>query len=364
MIGLGGRAVPEGKVAVLYGRLPPDPSKDELDVLVEVRTVSDALKVLGYETVEVSLSLNLEEGAAALSDMAPSFVFNLVESLDGREKLLHLAPALLDSLKIPYTGASTEAMFLASNKLIAKSILMREHIPTPYLVYPEEPDRQEPEGRDRRPPPPYIIKPVWGSASIDLNDSSIIASCRAFEETKRGRQVELSAGELYIESFVEGRELNIAVLDGPSGPTLLPPSEILFVDYPPEKARIVGYEAKWDESSFEFSHTPRSFDFPVEDDLLIDGLKETALACWRLFDLSGYARFDFRVDREGRPWLLEINPNPCLSPDAGFMAAAARAKLDTTAVIGLIIEGMGSRGRSIKGRAGRQDGCGGEEKSR
>ena len=89
--------------------------------------------------------------------------------------------------------------------------------------------------------------------------------------------------------------------------------------------------------SFEFNHTPRSFEFPGTDAPLLARLKELALKCWRLFDLRGYARVDFRVDREGRPWILEVNANPCLSPDAGFHATTLQAGLNFTEVLRRII---------------------------
>jgi D-alanine-D-alanine ligase len=106
---------------------------------------------------------------------------------------------------------------------------------------------------------------------------------------------------------------------------VLPPAEIVFEGYGPDRPRIVDYRAKWDADSFEYTHTPRRFEFPETERLLLKRLTETALAAWRCFGLAGYARVDFRVDDGGRPWILEVNANPCLSPDAGFAAALERA---------------------------------------
>ena len=105
----------------------------------------------------------------------------------------------------------------------------------------------------------------------------------------------------------------------------LPPAEIDFAAFPDDKPHIVGYRAKWDADSFEYHHTPRRFDFPANDRPLLDRLSQLAIQCWREFGLRGYARVDFRVDEAGRPWILEINANPCLSPDAGFAAAVEQA---------------------------------------
>jgi D-alanine-D-alanine ligase len=117
----------------------------------------------------------------------------------------------------------------------------------------------------------------------------------------------------------------LSILAGPQGPQVLPPAEIIFEGYDADQPRIVGYRAKWDVDSEEFRQTPRSFDFGPDDRPLLAELQALALQCWQLFGLRGYARVDFRVDDHGRPWILEINANPCLSPDAGFAAALARA---------------------------------------
>ncbi|MCB1150495.1 D-alanine--D-alanine ligase, partial [bacterium] len=129
----------------------------------------------------------------------------------------------------------------------------------------------------------------------------------------------------FAEAFVEGREFNIALLEGPAGRAVLPPAEILFPDYPEGKPRIVGYAAKWDPGSFEYTHTVRSFPTEDRDGPLLAEVGRLARACWDLYGLRGWARVDFRVDARGRPFILEVNANPCLAPDAGFAAALDRA---------------------------------------
>ena len=135
-------------------------------------------------------------------------------------------------------------------------------------------------------------------------------------------------GVCFAEVFVEGREFNLSILAGPQGPQVLPPAEIIFEGYDVAQPRIVGYRAKWDVDSDEYHHTPRSFDFKPDDQTLLAELQGLALKCWQIFGLRGYARVDFRVDDKGQPWILEINANPCLSPDAGFAAALDRAGLN------------------------------------
>lgn len=118
---------------------------------------------------------------------------------------------------------------------------------------------------------------------------------------------------------------------------VLPPAEIIFPDYTQEMVRIVDYQAKWEECSFGYNNTVRTFDFGPEDAELLTTLQELALRCWRVFGLKGYARVDFRVDSNGQPFILEINANPCLSPDAGFYAAVQCHGLEFTEAIRQVI---------------------------
>ncbi|TFG95506.1 MAG: hypothetical protein E4H13_13325, partial [Calditrichales bacterium] len=147
-------------------------------------------------------------------------------------------------------------------------------------------------------------------------------------------------GEWFVESYIPGREFNISILADNGKPEVLPVAEIEFVDFPPDKPMIVDYRAKWETDSFEYQHTVRSFDFPDTDESLFAELRVITAKCWEIFDLRGYARVDFRVDENGKPWVLEINANPCISPDSGFVAAAERAGINFNTVIKRIINDM------------------------
>jgi len=141
----------------------------------------------------------------------------------------------------------------------------------------------------------------------------------------------------FAEQYVEGREFNLSLLADAGGPQVLPPAEIDFSRFPAGKPRIVGYRAKWKADSPEYHATPRRFDFAAADRPLLDGLAELARSSWQRFGLRGYARVDFRVDHQGCPWILEINVNPCLSPDAGFAAALGRAGIPFSQAIARIL---------------------------
>ena len=145
------------------------------------------------------------------------------------------------------------------------------------------------------------------------------------------------------------REANVAVIKVPDArvdalsdifkPKKRTYAEIEFLEFAPGAPRIVDYAAKWDPASHAYHHTPRRYEFPPTDEALLGELRTLALRCWEVFGLAGYARVDFRVDEAGRPWVLEVNTNPCLSADAGFMAAAHQAGLVQRDVVGHLVEG-------------------------
>lgn len=326
------------RILFIHDDIPPDAPPDAVDAIAQAEFIGSLLSQLGIESSRLAFTADLSAMRERIVAASPDLVFNLVESVGGAGRLIHLAPALLDDMAVPYTGAGTEAMFLTSNKLLAKRWLARSDMPTPAWA---EVDR----GRltlhgNAVFPSQYLIKSVWEEASIGIDDSSVIragaADALASEIDLRRERL---GGDAFAEAYVEGREFNLSLLaDAFGGCEALPPAEIEFVGYDANKPRIVTYAAKWDESAFEYINTRRTFDFPAADRSLLDTLSDLARRCWTLFGLRGYARVDFRVDSAGCPFILEINANPCLAPDAGFMAAAGRAGLSNQAVVTRIIK--------------------------
>lgn len=322
------------KIVFLHDARALEGRPDERDALVQAESLGAALRARGHESELLGMSLDLGAARAALTRAAPDMVFNLVESIGGEGRLIHLAPALLDSMGLHYTGARTEAMFLTSHKVWTKRWLLARGVPTPAWVE----DDGRPGGAPRY-PGRYIVKSVWEDASLGLDDASVVDvdSHEALVRCIDARRTALG-GEAFAEAWVEGREFNLALLQTAAGLRVLPTAEMCFVDFPSDKPRLVGYRAKWDEDSFEYTHTVRRFDLPEADAGLVARMEALARTCFATFGLRGYARVDFRVDAQGEPWVLEINPNPCLSPDAGFMAAAERVGLQLATVATAIVE--------------------------
>ena len=322
------------KIVILHTDVPENASVDELDTLRQAETVAQTMVSLGYEPVFLPFSMDLNIVISKLRALQPRVVFNLVESLAGRGSMIYFATALLDYLRLPYTGCRTDAMFLTSNKPLAKKLLHAEGIATPSWIAPDGTAvGSAPETAT------YLIKASLEDASVGLNDESVVAF------SDRGKMIsalydrQMKIGcDCFAEAYIDGREFNIALLATGQGVRILPASEILFIDYPPDKLKVLDYRAKWVEDSFEYDNTRRSLDLKPQDADLVTRLQDIALKCWHVFGLRGYARVDFRVDLQGNPFVLEINANPCLSPDAGFAAALERACIKYSEAIGHILQ--------------------------
>ena len=223
-------------ILVLHDELSVDARPDELDTLVQANAVTHALRELSHEPTRLGFTLNLKRMAEAIGELRPDCVFNLVESVAGQGRLIHLATALLDSLGLPYTGGGNEAMFLTSCKPLCKQVLAAAGISTPRWFTPAllESHAGPVAGR-------YIIKSAWEEASVGLEDDSV----RDFETPDELRSEILArrerlGGEAFAESYIEGREFNLSMLCNGRGPRVLPPAEIQFIGFAADTPRIVG----------------------------------------------------------------------------------------------------------------------------
>ena len=339
------KAIVAMHVVILYNRVSPHDSAGDLDVLKQVVAVEQSLTRLGHTSARVSCQLRLDEVRSVLKTEQSDVVFNLVESLGGTDQLMPLATLLLESMRLPFTGASTLAMLKTTQKLEAKRHLLMFGLPTPAWMTDQVSGWQglrSPEAM----PTTAIIKAVAEHSSLGMTDDSVV---RLTDLRRDGKSAEaglsnliaLKAAELgtphFAENYIDGREFNLSVLATDFGPSVLPSAEIEFTDFPDDKPKIVGHDAKWNEHTAEYLNTPRRFTFTPGDQPLLDELQSLARRCWEVFGLQGYARVDFRVDADGQPWILEINANPCLSPDAGFAAAVAQAGLSFDTVIERIL---------------------------
>lgn len=294
---------------------------DEQDVLVQAEYVRSALTELGHTVETLPVEVGLDELRSWLRSEKPDCVVNLVESLAQSDARIVDVPLLLDELRIPYTGAPASALIATNHKVLAKQRMRDAGLPTPDWATVQQGELA----------PPYIVKSIEEHASFGLSAASVITT------TNKHTRDEIGDANRFAEAFVDGREVNVSLLAGVYEPLVLPLAEIDFSAFAPLQPRIVDYAAKWDETSFEYHHTPRRFVDETAERALSRSLRDLAKRCWYQFGLRGYARVDFRVDGSGQPWILEVNCNPCLSPDAGFAAALERAGIAWSTAIARIL---------------------------
>ncbi|MEZ5925104.1 MAG: hypothetical protein R3D57_12055 [Hyphomicrobiaceae bacterium] len=318
-------------VPIIHGATGDRP--DEMDTLLAAKAVANALKRLGFRTELVRVGLDLRP-LHRLAAKEPYAVFNLVEALTADVRMASVVPAVLERLGLAFTGAGFDALAATVSKLRVKQLLREAGIPTP--AWSER-------GDDLDPTIQVLVKSVDEHASVGIDGLSVVPGRAATGEILRREAV--FGGRFFAEAYVDGREFNISLMEGPMGVVALPIPEILFEGYDASRPRIVDYEAKWDEASHAYHHTPRRFGLETSEPDLAERLTAICQEVWRRFDLAGYARVDLRVGPGGDPQVIDINTNPCISPDAGFAAAGAEAGIAYDGLIARIVAAAVARTR-------------------
>jgi len=184
-------------------------------------------------------------------------------------------------------------------------------------------------------PYPLFVKLAREDASVGIKDDNVVWDRRSLVKRVRAMLDEFQQPVL-IERYVEGREVYVTLL-GNDRVSPLPFHEIDFSRMPPGRPKIVSYAAKWDENSPEYAGTT-----PVPVQAMPAGwrasIERTAIAAFRALELRDYGRVDFRVAEDGTPYVIDVNPNCDISPDAGVARAARAAGLTYPQLIGRICE--------------------------
>jgi D-alanine-D-alanine ligase len=316
------------KCCIIYNEPMAGALEDELEVLDQVVYIEENLKNLGISVYRKGITAGFMKEIELLAAEKPDFVYNLVESINNKGELNYFVPALLNMYGIPYSGNPLEAMFSTSNKTLASKIMRDAGINNPASYMPSQINLLRPEKK-------YIVKPIWEDGSMGIFGNSVFEIKPGFEKRLAG----LDDSHWFIEDYIEGREFNISLLGGRDGPEVLPPAEIVFTNYD-NKPKIFDFKAKWEMESFEYLNTFREFPGKNISRQLEKTLRETALACWQLFGLRGYARVDSRIDNYENVFVIDINANPSISPDGGFVAATREAGYPFTDVLGRILNDL------------------------
>jgi D-alanine-D-alanine ligase len=308
------------------------------DVMTQVKAVETSLGELGHDPVRMPFVRDLATFTLRLRRETITTVFNLCESVDDNPHLIGHPAAVLELLDIPFTGSSAGPLMTSTNKLLTKRILQGAGIQTPAAYLYQGEKNIKTTGLHF----PVILKPQYEDASIGIDqDSVLMDSDQLLPALQRlyGQH-----GPILIEEYISGREFNISLFGFPT-PEVMPLAEIDFSGFPEDLHRIVGYKAKWDPDSFEYKETKRIFpnNLPWS---FASQMASVALECFHLFGLRDYGRVDLRLDKDNIINVLEINANPCLSPDAGFPAAVAESGKKYTEMVDSFLQFIAARNSS------------------
>jgi D-alanine-D-alanine ligase len=325
------------KCLIIYNEPGPEALPDELDVLDQVNFIRSTIESIGHHVDQKGITDDIFHEIAAIANEKPDYVFNLVESVCKKGEILYFVPALLNMHHIPYTGCPLEATFITASKVLTRRFMKTYGIPVADGFKVSEANKLIPGKK-------YILKPVWEDGSIGITEESVFTFDGKLPEILKGKNDE----HWFIEEYIDGREFNVSVLGGPDGPEVMPPAEMIFHNYSEDIPRIVSYKAKWMEGTFQYENSRRNFPTNLSEKLL-SGIRNAALGCWTTFGLKGYARVDMRVDSDENVYVLEVNANPCISPDSGFISAGVYAGYTHAELVGRIINDLNnqSNGRGI-----------------
>lgn len=308
------------------------------DVLKVAQAMVAALQARGHQVEPMTVPEADFGPLERLGEAAPDLVVNLCESLAGEASAEAVVPAFLEALGLSYTGSGPLALGLALHKPVAKRILQASGVPTPRACLVERLEALEAIDL----PFPVIVKPSREDASVGIDFDSVCRD-RASLHRAVARVLAEHRQPALVEQYVDGREIYVPLLEHPAGEAL-PMTEVSFGPAFEGRPRIVGYAAKWLEGTPEYRDTATAP--AVLDPALADRIREVARSAFAALGCRDYGRVDLRVTAAGEPYVIEVNPNCDLHPDAGFAKAARAAGLDYPALASCLVETALARTRS------------------
>lgn len=349
------------KVAVIYNEVNPEIYQKEkrkakdldfkpvfnlkiLDPISEFEDMAKSLQKVGYEAYTLNIMDSLQLFIKDYEKNKPDVVFNLIELYKDQPRLEMSFTGILELLNVSYTGAPPMALGTCQNKTLTKRILGTLGIRTPRYKIIKSMERSFRLGLRY----PLIVKPAWEDASVGIENESIVNNVDTLK--KRIEYVFNSFKQpALVEEFILGRELNVAVF-GDKNPVVLPISEIDFSRMPDSLHPIVSFQAKWDPMHEAYHKT-----IPICPAVLTDETREEAerlaLECVRAVGTRDYTRVDMRLSKDdNKLYVLEVNPNPDLTPDAGFMRSAKQAGYSYKKTLKMIVDFAFERKQLVKSR--------------
>ena len=307
--------------------VPPDDIAGKSDAeIIEYKTEYDVVTGLrdhGHEVQPLGLYDDLTPLRRAIQNFKPHIVFNLLEEFRGEPMLDQNVVSFLELVQVPYTGCNPRGLMIARDKALSKMILHHHRIRIPRFAV-------VPAGRKLKRKParltyPLIVKSQIEESSFGIAEASIVYNDEKLAERIDFMHAHVGTG-LILEQYVDGRELYVGVM-GNTRLQVLPVWELEMRKLRSDAPRIATRQVKWNRKLQKRRGVELgpARDLPPEVERL---LVKTTKRLYRLLQLSGYARVDFRLDAEGRPYFLEANPNPEIGYGEEFAEAAEAAGID------------------------------------
>ena len=321
------------KVAILFdGASAYATNPDEL-ILGTVKAIEESLVSEGNEVGYIPVHQDgkwIEKLRKGKFDLA----FNMCEGIDGVASLESAVISVLELFKIPFTGASSYTTAVCLRKHVINGLLEKNGLPIPKFACIRRGDPLVSVGF------PAIVKPAAEDASLGVEQRSVVRNMRQLAE--RVEAMLVGWDEVLVQRYIDGREVNVGIL----GDAVLPIAEIDFGKMPRGRWRIVTYQSKWHPGSVDdVGGVPRC---PAKLPAKVAAeARRVALKAWQISGGFGYGRVDMRIDAEGQPWILEVNANPDIAPDAGLARMAKVVGIEYPALIRNICELGLARSREV-----------------
>ncbi len=326
------------RVVILYNEptLPathPD-ADSEHEIVYTVNETDKVLAAAGFEVERLGAHVDPGKIVTGLRELEPDVVFNLFEGVPEMSTTEAFAAGLLEWMGLPYTGCPHQCLVMARDKPLTKRLLQSARLATPkFAVVERLPAKANRLGW------PVIVKPACEDASVGVAQNSVVTN----DEEYRARVefiIEEFGPPALVEQFIPGREFNIALYEAPKL-TVLPPYEYTFTR--DNQWGIITYDSKWNTESKDFEATPPDYR-PKIDPAIRKKLDSIAKKAYQLLGCRDLARVDVRVTPEGKPYIIEVNPNPDFSPVGGLADCLETANLTLQTVAVQMVRNALDRG--------------------
>ena len=349
---------PKTKVAVVYNEPEPEMyiksdnvedkepefktyfEVDKTTPMEEFDYIAKKLENVGFSAYTLNIKDSLDLMLSNFKKEKPDVIFNFVEIYKENSRLEMNIVGLYELLGIPYTGAPSMALANCQNKILAKRLLKSGGIRIPpFFIVSSKSARYSHKLNY-----PLLVKPAFEDASVGIENESIVYNGKKLRERieyvlKHFQQPAL------VEEFIEGRELNVAVM-GDKRLRVLPISEIDFTAMPDHLHNIVSYQAKWDPYHESYHKTIPICPAPLPKKIEKKA-KEIAFKAFKVMGCRDYARVDIRLAKDKKLYVLEVNPNPDITEGAGFMRSAEYSGITYAQALKRIVKYALGRGNSM-----------------